>query len=288
MNQAIDVRDTAALMERAVIQGDLSALTPAERVEYYTLVCDSLGLNKFTKPFRFLALKDDRGEPKLELYATTGCTDQLRDIKRVSITKLEKERADGLYIVTAYAVDGKGRTDSAIAAVPIVKEQGEWKSTTGGKRYFEGNGRFLPIAGEALANAVMKCESKAKRRVTLSLCGLGMPTEDDVEGQRQEIIPVDLDAEPAAAPRVDAARYEEVFGSDATGTFFDIPEPAAQAPLITQQTAAGDVCAECGKPARAQTGQPLTATQRNLLLERFGTILCRECRSPAPAAAPAA
>ena len=35
--------------------------------------------------------------------------------------------------------------------------------------------------GEALANAYMKAETKAKRRVTLSICGLGMLDETEVE-----------------------------------------------------------------------------------------------------------
>jgi hypothetical protein len=37
------------------------------------------------------------------------------------------------------------------------------------------------LKGEALANAIMKCETKAKRRVTLSICGLGLLDELDVE-----------------------------------------------------------------------------------------------------------
>ena len=37
------------------------------------------------------------------------------------------------------------------------------------------------LKGEALANALMKAETKAKRRVTLSLCGLSWPDESEVE-----------------------------------------------------------------------------------------------------------
>ena len=32
----------------------------------------------------------------------------------------------------------------------------------------------MTLNGEDLANAMMKCETKAKRRVTLSICGPGM------------------------------------------------------------------------------------------------------------------
>jgi hypothetical protein len=37
------------------------------------------------------------------------------------------------------------------------------------------------LRGDALANAIMKCETKAKRRLTLSLCGLGMLDESEIE-----------------------------------------------------------------------------------------------------------
>jgi len=44
------------VMEKVVIGGDLSELNAAQRAEYYTAVCRSLGLNPLTKPFEFLTL----------------------------------------------------------------------------------------------------------------------------------------------------------------------------------------------------------------------------------------
>lgn len=38
------------VMETVVIGGDLSELNAAQRAEYYTAVCRSLGLNPLTKP----------------------------------------------------------------------------------------------------------------------------------------------------------------------------------------------------------------------------------------------
>lgn len=145
--------DSAAVLERVVVGGNLAELKPAERMMYYKAVCESVGLNPLTKPFEYITLNG-----KLTLYARRDCTDQLRTIKGVSITKLEREAVEGVYTVTAYAQDDKGRTDSAIGAVPI---QG--------------------LQGEAKANAMMKAETKAKRRVTLSLCGLGMLDESETE-----------------------------------------------------------------------------------------------------------
>jgi len=61
------------VMEKIVISGDLSELNAAQRAEYYTAVCRSLGLNPLTKPFEFLTLNG-----KLRLYALRDCADQLR------------------------------------------------------------------------------------------------------------------------------------------------------------------------------------------------------------------
>lgn len=143
--------DTA--IESVLIQGDLSKLTPEQRVKYYLSVCESVGLNPLTKPFQYITLNG-----KLVLYALKDCTDQLRANKNVSITKLEKERQDDLYIVTAYAQLANGRMDSSTGAVCLTNKR-----------------------GDDLANALMKAETKAKRRVTLSICGLGMLDETEVE-----------------------------------------------------------------------------------------------------------
>lgn len=140
------------IIEQVIIKGDLSQLSPAERVNYYRAVCESVGLNPLTKPFDYISLKG-----KLTLYAKKDATDQLRRINGVSITRLERDRIDGIYVVTAYATTGE-RQDSSTGAVNV-----------------DG------LRGDELANAFMKAETKAKRRVTLSLCGLGWLDETEVE-----------------------------------------------------------------------------------------------------------
>ena len=141
----------ASAMEQALIRGDLARLTDEQRMAYYRSVCESMGLNPLTNPFQYITLNG-----KLRLYATKDCTEQLRKIHGVSVTQVEKLFHEGLYIVTAHACDNKGRTDASTGAVTI----------TG-------------LKGESLANALMKAETKAKRRVTLSICGLGMLDETE-------------------------------------------------------------------------------------------------------------
>jgi hypothetical protein len=155
MTKDVAPMESAALLERVIVGGNLAELKPAERLMYYKAVCESVGLNPLTKPFDYLHLNG-----RLVLYAKKEATDQLRSLPQhaVSITKLERESSDGCYIVTAYATHKTGRTDSAIGAVNIDQ-----------------------LRGEAKANAIMKAETKAKRRVTLSICGLGVMDESEVE-----------------------------------------------------------------------------------------------------------
>ena len=163
-------------IESALIDGDLSRLNDEQRLSYYKNLCESLNLNPLSKPFAYLRLNG-----KLVLYALKDATDQLRASRGVSITKLERERIDDIYAVTAYATDSKGRSDSSIGAVTI------------------GN-----LRGDALANALMKAETKAKRRVTLSICGLGMLDETEIEtikdAQPVEVVTVEQPTQTAPKP----------------------------------------------------------------------------------------
>jgi len=157
----------AATVQEVLLSGNIARLTPAEKIAYYNRVCESLGLNPLTKPFEFLTLNG-----KQVFYALKSCTEQLRQIHGISLSIVSREVVEGCYIVTARAETRTGRTDESIGAVPI-----------------EG------LKGEARSNATMKAETKAKRRVTLSICGLGMLDETEVEsvapstkGQRQDRI----------------------------------------------------------------------------------------------------
>ena len=142
-----------AIIEQVMIKGDLSVLSPDQRLEYYKAVCESVGLNPLTKPFDYITLNG-----KLVLYANKGCGEQLRQRHSIGLKVVAKEKIDDVYVVTAEAYGKDGRCDSATGAVAIAG-----------------------LKGEQLANAFMKAETKAKRRVTLSICGLNMLDETEVE-----------------------------------------------------------------------------------------------------------
>ncbi len=147
--QAVD----AVAIEQVIMGGDLSALKPEQRVSYYQSVCKSLGLNPLTKPFDYIKLNG-----KLTLYARRDAADQLRKLNQVSISDVDIQYTDDLVIVMVNAADKTGRADSDLGAVNI-----------------------KGLQGEARANAIMKAITKAKRRVTLSICGLGWLDETEVE-----------------------------------------------------------------------------------------------------------
>ena len=58
---------SAAVMEQVVINGDLDKLSAQDRVAYYKRVCESVGVNPFTRPFQYIRLNG-----KLTLYGREG------------------------------------------------------------------------------------------------------------------------------------------------------------------------------------------------------------------------
>ena len=153
MTQALANVTQLGNIERVIAGGDISRLSPEERVQYYKRLCDMMGLNPLTKPFEYITLQG-----KLVLYATKGCAEQLRKIHKISVRITDRQTINDVYVVTVEASGPDGRVDGATGAVPI---QG--------------------LKGLDLANAFLKCETKAKRRVTLSICGLNMLDETEVD-----------------------------------------------------------------------------------------------------------
>lgn len=143
----------AGVVSDIVLKGDLRQFTPEQKVKYYTGLCKSLGLNPLTKPFDLLILNN-----REVLYANKGCSEQLRQKYKVSVENIEQKIEDGICITTVLVKDHTGRVDGEIGAVNVAG-----------------------LRGDALANARMKSATKAKRRATLSICGLGFLDETEVE-----------------------------------------------------------------------------------------------------------
>lgn len=144
---------SATAIESVLIKGDLSKLSEQQRNEYYIRLCHSIGLNPLTQPFQYLTLNG-----KLVLYARRDCADQLRKINGISIEIVSQDKSDGLLSIHVRAKDQSGRVDEDLGVVSFPDT----------------------LKGEAAANTILKAVTKAKRRVTLSLSGLGFLDETEV------------------------------------------------------------------------------------------------------------
>jgi hypothetical protein len=154
MNAVIEQQPVSAqTLEHVLGTGDLAKLTTGQRIEYYSRTCQTLGLNPLTRPFRFLALNG-----QIQLYATRDCTDQLRKLHGINLQIADKRIDGDLFIVTVRAKTKDGREDEDLGAVTLGQ-----------------------LKGDSRANAIMKAMTKAKRRVTLSICGLGLLSEDELD-----------------------------------------------------------------------------------------------------------
>lgn len=142
-----------AIIQSLILEGDISKMNPQQKVEYTTKLCQSLGLNVLTQPFQIIKFQG-----KEKLYATKDCTEQLRKVHGVSVTESTSEKIEDMLIVRVKVVDKNNRSD---VGTGVVVTKG--------------------LNPTDLANAYMKCETKAKRRATLSICGMGMLDESELD-----------------------------------------------------------------------------------------------------------
>lgn len=141
------------ILSSLIINGDISKLSPVQKVDYYKLFCDRLGLDPLTQPFKILKLNG-----KEVLYCDRSGAQQLNKKHNVSHEIKTRDTAGDLYVVTCRASLPDGRFTESIGAVNIAG-----------------------FKGDNLANAMMKGETKAKRRATMDLLGLGMLDETETE-----------------------------------------------------------------------------------------------------------
>jgi hypothetical protein len=151
ISKDIDLNQSA--IEKCLLEGDLSKLTEDQRSNYYQQVCETTGLNPLTQPFQYIVLNG-----KLKMYALKGATDQLRRIYDISCEIKQTEKIEDLLLITVKATNNKsGRVDEDM-----------------------GFAKISNLKGDMLGNAMLKATTKAKRRVTLSMCGLGMLDEEEI------------------------------------------------------------------------------------------------------------
>jgi hypothetical protein len=157
-------------MDEIIQYGDVASLTVPQRSEFLYKLALSMGLNPLSQPFELIMLNG-----KLTIYAKRTAADQLRQKHKITSEvisegplKIGEQERDDVYCVKVRLMapdkmEGSGvRTENAIGCVGIAG-----------------------LSDEALANAIMKCHTKALRRGTLSFCGLGFLDEIEVSSVQE-------------------------------------------------------------------------------------------------------
>lgn len=170
-NLVVDLAKTEEAVDK-LLQMDINDLSMGDRSKYLWFMAVRMGLDPLTKPFD--CIPDGKG--KVILFANSGCADQLRRRDNVTVRVIEEgflkvgeTIRDDVYVVKVEAETAGGRSAVNVGAVGV-----------------------KGLTSEAMANAIMKCHTKASRRTTLDLCGLGIP---DIS---------ELDSIPNVAPKMTA------------------------------------------------------------------------------------
>lgn len=148
----VEQMDDATLL-KAVSGGDFASFTDKQKLQVYHAKCKAAGLDPSAQPFQFIPLQG-----KLTLYCTKGGAEQLSAKHGIRVEILSQVTENGIRTVTVRAIARDGRQTDEVGCVSL------------------GN-----ASGDQLCNLYMKCITKAKRRAVLSICGLGMIDETELE-----------------------------------------------------------------------------------------------------------
>jgi hypothetical protein len=224
---AIAVREQAgiAALEHVLGTGDLAQLSNTERVGHYLRLCRSLGLNPLSRPFDWIEF-----DGKLTLYPNQSCAAQLRRQHQIRVEVTRREPVGEMFCVEVKGTTPDGREDFASKYVPLTN-------------------KFGRLTGQNYANALMKAETGAKRRVTFSMVGLAVPPDPDeaASGWRPVVVdgtgmvvrhPTPEQQYLAATPAAARAIGEPVF-EDSGIAEDDLPSQAARPEELERPRSSG-------------------------------------------------
>jgi len=227
-SQAVAPNDVSAAALESALAGNLARLTVEDRLKYIARTCELVGLNPLTKPFDIMEFQG-----KTVLYANKSCAEQLRKLHGVSVDIVERKVEFGVLVVRAKATDRDGRHDEALAAVPFNEKN--------------------PVEA---ANAMMKAETKAKRRVTFSICGLGFAA--DIDHEQTQTASTVVTTEHSTASLADKINASLTAGEKAQAiTVASSPDPVAEVvPIKPEPVKSVEVEVVAAPPQPAVTTQP--------------------------------
>lgn len=240
---AFNQEQAAGALSHILGSGDLGRLTNEQRVGHYLDVCQSLGLNPRTRPFDWIEFYDPQTKAKkLQLYPNRSCAEQLRRQHQISVRVIRREPIgmntdEPMFVVEVEGTTPTGRIGTAIKYVPLTGQR-------------QGGGTYR-LSGQQLANAYMKAETGAFRRLTFSMVGMASPPDVEELG-RVKVVTVDgtgqvleaptveqkaLAADPGMAAAIGEVTYETA--ERAPSPFVDVADQAARPEELERPKADG-------------------------------------------------
>ena len=160
------VLDTKIQEVLARDSGRCDGLSDEQKAEYVNYLCSKVGIDPTFRPIDIIATKNG-----LKPYLNKGAGEIIRDTRKISIDDMQIKEVNNMWVATCRVKSLDGRIDTDVGVCP---KTGTQKS---------------PMAPN---DSLMKAVTKAKRRATLSMCGLGAiieethPTEYNGEPEQQE------------------------------------------------------------------------------------------------------
>ena len=163
---AMTPAESEALQVRVALNSNLWGMKDESIWMYYRQMCDYLGIDAVSHPFDVIS--DPKTQTK-KLYPNSICTAQLGEKRKYSYSEMAIKVDDellkiGLELarvsITCTSPDGRSLTAEAFVDVKSGGYQG---------------GR---LSGNGLVNAFKKAATQCRRRATLQMAGLALPTEE--------------------------------------------------------------------------------------------------------------
>ena len=163
-----DAESARSALDHYLGTGDLSRLQPEQRAALYLEVCRSLNINARTRPLDWIEFYDPETKGrKLTLYPNKTCTDQLAYLHKIRVRLVEEKTVGTLFKVVVEGTMPDGRQETNVAYLDLTDAQGQ------------------PLRGQRYGNALMKCHTKAKRRLVLGMVGMSIPDDDSLPKARR-------------------------------------------------------------------------------------------------------